>query len=565
MKSSDRPMLSHTTGTHTARTAHTAATSFHYRARTLTTLARVSSALVLSCSISTVDDHGDEFRVDMKEQEPASTSSSSKPRPPATKGSNKSKPPSATTRHPHFETTDTGSHEHGGYHYSNGHSTHSDTHSHSHSGGATKGDAHGHSHGPRAVSPIAGTGSPKMSPRACGGLGPREQRKVDKAGKKIEKENAAARKKLWCVSVLCLAFMVLEIIGGFLANSLAIMTDAAHLLSDLASFLISIFALWLATRAPTSRLSFGFHRAEILGALISVIMIWLLTGILVYEAVQRIREPEDVDGKYMFIVATCGLGVNLLMGFILYQSGHQHSHGLGGGGHGHSHGGGEDAPPPYQEHDDDDDEEDDEEGEEEEEDEGEHEEGGGSHGHSHSHGGAKVSAINSTSYQNSLHPSTDLPTHRKAANINVSAAFVHVLGDALQSVGVMIAAALIWYNKEWAIADPICTFIFSLLVLFTTARLVKQSVGVLMEGAPDGIDPSAVEQALHGVKGVLEVHDLHVWSLSVGKPSLSVHLLARKDEDTGDVLREATLMLGKKYNIHHSTIQVEREGDEIYC
>jgi len=129
----------------------------------------------------------------------------------------------------------------------------------------------------------------------------------------------------------------------------------------------------------------------------------------------------------------------------------------------------------------------------------------------------------------------------------------------------MIAAALIWYNKDWAIADPVCTFIFSLLVLFTTARLVKQSVGVLMEGAPDGIDPTAVEQALHGVTGVLEVHDLHVWSLSVGKPSLSVHLLAKKDESTGDVLREATLMLGKKYNIHHSTIQVEREGDEIYC
>ena len=499
--------------------------------------------------------------MDMKEQEPAA---SLKPatRAPATKGASKAKPTTASAaRHAHFENTDTGAHEHGGYHYSNGHSSHSDTHSHARSSG--NGGGHGHSHGARAVSPIASTGttSPKMSPRACGGLGPREQRKVDKAGKKIEKENAAARKKLWCVSVLCLAFMVLEIIGGFLANSLAIMTDAAHLLSDLASFLISIFALWLATRAPTSRLSFGFHRAEILGALISVIMIWLLTGILVYEAVQRIREPEDVNGKYMFIVATCGLGVNLLMGFILYQSGHEHSHGLGGGGHGHSHGGGDDAPPPYQEQDDDDDEDDEEEYEEEE---GESE-GGDSHGHAHSHGGGKVSAINSTSYQNSLHPSTDLPTHRKAANINVSAAFIHVLGDALQSVGVMIAAALIWYKREWAIADPICTFIFSLLVLFTTARLVKQSVGVLMEGAPDGIDPSAVEQALHGVKGVLEVHDLHVWSLSVGKPSLSVHLLARQGDDTGEVLREATLMLGKRYNIHHSTIQVEREGDEIYC
>ena len=526
-------------------------------------------------SISTVDDHGDEFRVDMKEQDPAtiSTAPAGRPtRPAATKGSNKSKAASASARHPHFESSDSGAHEHGGYHYSNGHSSHSDTHSHSDGGsGGGGGGGHGHSHGKRAVASVADI--PQMSPRACGGLGPREQRKLDKAGMKIEKENAAARKKLWVVSILCLCFMVLEIIGGFLANSLAIMTDAAHLLSDLASFLISIFALWLATRAPTSRLSFGFHRAEILGALISVIMIWLLTGILVYEAVQRIREPEDVNGKYMFIVASCGLGVNLLMGFILYQSGHEHSHGLGGGGHGHSHGGhggGSDAPPPYQEHGDDDEDDEDEEEDEEEED-GNEESHGHSHSsgsHAHSHGGSskdKSSGLNSVSYQNSLPPKTDLPTHRKAANINVSAAFVHVLGDALQSVGVMIAAALVWYNPAWSIADPICTFVFSLLVLFTTARLVKQSVGVLMEGAPDGIDPQLVEQALHGVKGVLEVHDLHVWSLSVGKPSLSVHLLARKDDDTGEVLREATLMLGKRYNIHHSTIQVEREGDEIYC
>ena len=199
-------------------------------------------------------------------------------------------------------------------------------------------DASSTSNGARSISPV---GSPARSPRACGGLGPRDQQKLDAAGRKVERENAAARRKLWIVSGLCLCFMTLEIIGGFIANSLAIMTDAAHLLSDLASFLISIFALWLATRAPTSRVCrFGFHRAEILGALISVIMIWLLTGILVYEAVQRIREPEVVDGRsHVHRRHAAASRVNLVMGLILYQSGHQHSHGLGGGGgHGHSNG-----------------------------------------------------------------------------------------------------------------------------------------------------------------------------------------------------------------------------------
>lgn len=504
---------------------------------------KLKPSSAVSYSSLTSDDAS--FRVDMKENSDHSAHGHSHAHKP--KKSKKGK------AHAHFENADTGSHEHGGYHYSNGHP-------HLSHGPSSSSDEHPPPYpasptGSRPQSPL----SPKMSPRACGGLGPRgKEPHLDKAGRKIEKENAAARRKLWIVSGLCLCFMTLEIIGGFIANSLAIMTDAAHLLSDLASFLISIFALWLATRAPTSRLSFGFHRAEILGALISVIMIWLLTGILVYEAVQRIREPEEVDGKIMFIVACCGLGVNLAMGLILYQSGHQHSHGLGGGGHGHSHGGAKAE------------EEDDEDDEEEEE-----------HGHSHSHGPSTTSTSSSsssassaassvassiqTSYQQStLAPTLDQPTHPKAANINVSAAFIHVLGDALQSVGVMIAAALIWYSdNRWSIADPICTFVFSVLVLFTTARLVKQSVGVLMEGAPEGIDPAAVEEALHGQDGVLEVHDLHVWSLSVGKPSLSVHLLVR--EDAGGVLREATRMLGKKFNIHHATIQVEKEGDEIAC
>lgn len=325
-----------------------------------------------------------------------------------------------------------------------------------------------------------------------------------------------------------------------MANSLAVLTDAAHLLSDLAGFLISIFALWLASKAPTSRLSFGFHRAEILGALVSVLLIWLLTGVLVYEAAYRVMHPEEVDGKLMFIVASAGLGVNILMGLILWQSGHGHSHGLGGGSsHGHSHGGSSSSKPKAQEH-------------------KQHDGHGhdGEHGHSHgSSSSSSSAAVAATTAHDDHGPS--------AENINVTAAFVHVLGDAFQSVGVMIGAGLIWYNPEWRIADPICTFLFSVVVLVTTVRLIRQSVGVLMEGAPEGIDPGQVEEDLTAMEGVLEVHDLHIWSLSVGKPSLSVHLLTA-DEATA-VLARAKKMLGEKYRIYHTTLQVEKKHDAIDC
>lgn len=201
------------------------------------------------------------------------------------------------------------------------HSNCSGGHGHSHgsssSSGSSKSPPSGHHHknNRRSRSPST-PNTPKRSPiDNCGGMKGRKSTKTIKA----EEANRKARRQLMWASACCLVMMVAEIVGGLLANSLAIMTDAAHLLSDLAGFLISIFALWLATRPATSRLSFGFHRAEILGALISVLLIWVLTGVLVYEAIWRLAHPEDVDGKIMFIVATCGLVVNFTMGMILRQ------------------------------------------------------------------------------------------------------------------------------------------------------------------------------------------------------------------------------------------------------
>lgn len=330
-----------------------------------------------------------------------------------------------------------------------------------------------------------------------------------------------AQRKLQLACVCSLLFMVAEVVGGFLAGSLAIMTDAAHLLSDVAGFCISLFAIWATTLPASSRLSFGFQRAEVIGAITSVLVIWVLTGVLVYAAVERFLEclepnpKERVNGRLMFIVACIGLLVNLVLMQIL---GHGHSHG-GGGSHGHSHGGSSSSKPHGHGH----------------------SHGNGSshdleHGHGHSHGGSKKKK------------------EKKHENLNIQAAYIHALGDFIQSVGVCIAGGLIWYNPSWQIADPIATFVFSILVLGTTVGIVRESIHVLMEGTPEGINSEEIESGLRALPAVLTTHDLHIWSLSAGLPSLSVHVVS---EDPDAALHEAQGFL-LAHGITHTTIQVER-------
>lgn len=468
-------------------------------------------------------------------------------------------------------------HEHGHGHGHDDHDDHEEDHGHSHAHGS----GHNHSHGSGKVTPIVVT-SPKtmafshddadincshVSQPSCA---------HDECLSEDELKAAGARRVLMWVSVFCFFFMCVELVGGYLSNSLAIMTDAAHLLSDLASFLISIVALVVARKAPTSSLSFGFHRAEILGAIVSVLLIWLLTGVLLYEAVERIRTPQDVDGKTMFIVATIGLAVNIIMGMILMSSGHGHSHGLGGGhahddhdeddhghshegygsndhhdeeshGHGHSHGASAaNEKTSLLNH-----------GHSHGQQEEDHGHSHGNHGHGHGHGNKQVSL--------GFGGWIDRLLAKASNNINVRAAFVHVIGDALQSFGVICAAALIWYEPSYAIADPICTFIFSVIVMFTTMRILREGVIVLMEGVPEGVHPPSIVASLMRIDGVVKVHDLHVWSLSVGNLALSAHIEIDEGHSTQDVLHAAHAVLKKEFKISHTTLQVETLHDSLEC
>ncbi|CAH2221587.1 zinc transporter 2 [Pelobates cultripes] len=306
-------------------------------------------------------------------------------------------------------------------------------------------------------------------------------------------EKERARRKLYVASVVCLLFMIGEVIGGYLAHSLAIMTDAAHLLTDFASMMISLFALWMSSRPATKTMNFGWHRAEILGALVSVLSIWVVTGVLVYLAVERLISGDyEIEGETMLITSACAVAVNIIMGVTLHQTGHGHSHGAGS-----------------------------------------------THGHSHS------------------------DRSEEHHNPSVRAAFIHVVGDLLQSIGVLVAAYVIYFKPEYKMIDPICTFLFSFLVLGTTLTILRDVLLVLMEGTPKGVDFNLVKDTLLSIKGVKAVHSLHIWALTVSQPVLSVHIAINEDANSQMILTEASSQLQNKFHFHTTTIQIENYSEDM--
>ncbi len=381
--------------------------------------------------------------------------------------------------------------------------------------------------------------------------------------------NEVTLKKLWIVSGICLIFMTIEIIGGYFANSIAIMSDAAHLLSDLLGFIISIVSIYISRSRATHQMSFGYHRAEVIGALVSVTLIWGLTIWLLYEATLRIVNPDKVNGLIMLITAVIGFVFNIVMGVILAYQGIDHNlHSHHDDEHGHSHGGAKELKEVEAEHAAED------HGHSHAKDDPGHSHGKDDHGHSHGKDDHGHSHDNSNTHTTApqefkkkktqtpeVHQQPDDHGHsHDSQNINLHAALVHVMGDAVQNLGVVIAGLIIYFYPEASIADPICTYIFSIIVVFTTIRILKDCISVLMEGSPVKFDMEKLENDLHGITGVKEIHDLHVWSLSVGKLSLSCHMTSVDPQTT---LKEARKLVKNKYKITHSTIQVEDESDEM--
>uniref|UniRef100_A0A8C9LN04 Probable proton-coupled zinc antiporter SLC30A4 n=2 Tax=Piliocolobus tephrosceles TaxID=591936 RepID=A0A8C9LN04_9PRIM len=277
------------------------------------------------------------------------------------------------------------------------------------------------------------------------------------------------------------------------------MTDALHMLTDLSAIILTLLALWLSSKSPTKRFTFGFHRLEVLSAMISVLLVYILMGFLLYEAVQRtIHMNYEINGDIMLITAAVGVAVNVIMGFLLNQSGHHHSH-------------------------------------------------------SHSlpsHSPTTGSGCERSHGQDSL---------------AVRAAFVHAVGDLVQSVGVLIAAYIIRFKPEYKIADPICTYVFSLLVAFTTFRIIWDTVVIILEGVPSHLNVDYVKEALMKIEDVYSVEDLNIWSLTSGKSTAIVHiqLIPGSSSKWEEVQSKANHLLLNTFGMYRCTIQLQSYRQEV--
>ncbi len=260
-------------------------------------------------------------------------------------------------------------------------------------------------------------------------------------------------------------YMLAEAIGGYLFNSLALLADSGHMLSDSMALGLSLLAIRIGKRKPSDRHTFGFKRTEILAALFNGLALWGIVGIIFYEAFQRIYTPVEVQGWGMLLVALFGLIINMVMAGLLYKG--------------------------------------------------------------------------------------------SANSINVRGAFLHVISDALGSLGAVLAGLIIIFTRLYWI-DPLVSMVIGVLIVYSSWSLISESFHILMEGVPEGFDVAMIESELASVDGVCCVYDLHVWSVAGSDVNLSAHVvLADDNRDHNRVLNDINLLLKKRHRVGHTTIQIE--------
>lgn len=294
-----------------------------------------------------------------------------------------------------------------------------------------------------------------------------------------------------------------ELIAGLLASSLAIIADALEKLSDMVYLSVSIFSVWVSSRPANENYSFGFYRAGVIGALLSATIMWVISGVLVFSAVNRILniENEEIDGELMLITSVGGLIINILVMFMLRAN-----------------------------------------DEEEEPEKGK---------------GKKGSAIGVS--EEIVSPTTQAIKEDLKKNENMRAVIFDILGDMVQSIITIIASVLVWFVPSAKLADPICTMFFPIICFFVTRPIIKECLRVLMQGAPVDLEIKEIREALEKVEGVADVHDFHIWSLASGKIQVSCHM--RANGNSKKVLADATALC-ESYGIDHTTIQIEEDYAE---
>lgn len=264
-------------------------------------------------------------------------------------------------------------------------------------------------------------------------------------------------------------FLVSEVIGGILTGSLALLSDAAHMMTDTVGLAIALAAVRIGARPADNRRTFGYKRFEILAAAFNALLLFAVAAYILYEGIKRFIEPQEIQSLPMLAIAFMGLVVNLISMRILNAG--------------------------------------------------------------------------------------------RSSSLNVKGAYLEVWSDMLGSIGVIAAAGMIWLTG-WTWLDPVVAVAIGLWVLPRTWVLFRETTNILLEGVPEGIDLEQVSTRLAALPGVTSIHDLHVWALTSGMPSLSAHLVLDCNSDP-DSVRAAAQDVLEAFEITHVTLQLERTDCRI--
>lgn len=279
------------------------------------------------------------------------------------------------------------------------------------------------------------------------------------------------KRRLAIVLGLTTAYLISEVIAGLWTHSLALLADAGHMLTDVAGLGLALLAIQFAERPATPERTYGFYRVEILAALINAVVLIGISGYILYESYQRLRNPQQVQSGVMLAVATIGLAINLIGIYLLRESSKE--------------------------------------------------------------------------------------------SLNMKGAYYEVMSDMLTSIGVMVAAVIMLITG-WYYADPLISAGIGVFILPRTWMLLKDAVGVLLEGTPSDVNLATLRESIATVPGVASVHDLHVWSLTSGVNAMSVHAVLADHGLHDEVLAAVRSKVTSDFEIAHATVQVECQGCAAY-
>ncbi|WP_238012087.1 cation diffusion facilitator family transporter [Dactylosporangium sp. AC04546] len=282
----------------------------------------------------------------------------------------------------------------------------------------------------------------------------------------------ADRRWLSLALALIVGFMAVEVVVGLLVGSLALLSDAAHMLSDAAAIALALFATRLAARPPSGGYTFGLKRAEILSAQANGLTLLLLSVWITYEAITRLVNPPPVGGGAVLVTALAGVAVNLVAVWAMGKA--------------------------------------------------------------------------------------------NRASLNIEGAFQHVLTDLFAFVAAAVAGLVVLLTG-FDRADAIASLVVAALMIRSGVQLVRESGRIFMEAAPSGMDPATLGRELSGVPGVVELHDLHVWQVTSGYPALSAHVLVDQEGDCHAVRAAIETRLRERWEIGHTTLQVDHCEDDPHC